>query len=85
MENKTNPLNTILTIILILLFPLGIIYCIGTALFSDKRTFATFLGITMIFGIGILLGIYLVQPSWYDPIIAWFIDTWEWIKGIFIK
>lgn len=74
---------TIRTVLLIIFFPLGLLYCIGTALFSDKRNFRTYIGIITLMGLSLLLGIYLVQPEWFDPIIAWCVDAWNWFAGIF--
>jgi len=84
MENKS-PIKKILTVLLIILFPLGMIYCIGIALFSDKRSFKTFIGIVLIFGIGILLGMYFIDHTVYDAIINWIVKAWEWVKGIFVR
>ena len=62
-------------ILLILLFPLGIIFCIGRALFTGKD-FYSYLGMFFIFGLGVLLGIYLGNPEmvkgWINTIGGWF-------------
>ena len=60
-------LNKILTIIMIILFPLGIIYCIGKNLFSDN--FASFLGGIFIFILGVGLSIYYLRPDILEPIL----------------
>lgn len=64
-----------LRILLIVLFPLGIVFCIGKALFSNKD-FSSFLGVLIICGLGILLGFYIGQPEtvegWVQAVVGWF-------------
>lgn len=67
----------ILTVLMIILFPLGIVYCIGINLFAGKK-FTAFLGGVLLFGVGMLLAIYLVRPEYY-------VIAWEYVKGWFIK
>lgn len=61
-------------IFLIILFPLGIVFCIGKALFSNKD-FASFLGMILILGVGVLLGVYLGNPEmvngWIQTVQSW--------------
>lgn len=64
-------------IFLIILFPLGIVFCIGKALFSNKD-FASFLGMILIFGIGVLLGVYLGNPEMVNE---WIQTIQSWIGG----
>lgn len=65
-------MKKIFKVLLIILFPLGIIYCIGQNLFS--KNFAGFLGAIFILGGGVLLGIYIKDPQF-------FINLWESIKS----
>lgn len=64
-------------IFLIILFPLGIVFCIGKALFSNKD-FASFLGMILILGIGVLLGVYLGNPEMVN---GWIQTVQSWIGG----
>lgn len=64
-------------IFLIILFPLGIVFCIGKALFSNKD-FASFLGMVLILGIGVLLGVYLGNPEMVN---GWIQTVQSWIGG----
>lgn len=50
----------IFKLLLVVLFPVGIAYCILHTLGKD---FTCFLGALFICGIGILLGIYLISPE----------------------
>ncbi len=58
------------TILLIVFFPLGIIFCI---LHSLGKSFITFLGSIFICAIGILIGIYIIQPelihTWWNDFV----------------
>lgn len=54
-------MKKILRIILIILFPLGIVYCVLNSLLGNK--FTGFLGIIFACGIGVVLGIYLIEPQ----------------------
>lgn len=56
-----------LTILLIVFFPLGIIYCVGKNLFTGG--FASFLGGVFLCGIGALLVIYFLRYDLVEPII----------------
>lgn len=62
-------------IFLIVLFPLGIVYCVGRALFTGNG-FASYLGMFFIFGFGTLLGVYLANPEmvrgWFQTVAGWF-------------
>ena len=49
-------------IMMVILFPIGILYCIGRALFTGNG-FASYLGMIFIFGIGILLGVHFGNPE----------------------
>ena len=60
-------LKKIATIIMIVLFPLGMIYCIGKNLFSGN--FASFLGGVCLFIVGFILAIFLLRPDIVEPII----------------
>ena len=53
-------LKKVMTIIMIAIFPLGMIYCVFHSMFKD---FASFIGSIFLIGIGVVLGIYLVQPE----------------------
>ena len=66
MESKSK----FLRIILIVLFPLGIIYCVGKNLFSGN--FVTFLGGVLLFGLGFLLALWTLRPDLVEPIINFF-------------
>lgn len=63
-------LNKILTIIMIIIFPLGIIYCVGKNLFNGN--FASFIGGILLFVIGFVLAIFLLRPDIAQPIITFF-------------
>ena len=56
----------VLRIILIVLFPLGIIFCIGKNLFSGN--FVSFLGGVLLFGLGFLLALWTLRPDLVEPI-----------------
>lgn len=68
--------KTILIVLLVVLFPLGILYCVGRALFADNRNFATYLGILFIFlgGFALCVGMF-----WRD--LPWVITAIEWVKN----
>lgn len=55
-------------IILWILFPLGLLYCIGKSLFGGS--FANFLGGVTLFGIGMLVSIYFFRPDIVSPVIT---------------
>lgn len=73
-----NKLNKILTIIMIILFPLGIIYCIGKNLFNGN--FASFLGGWFLFGLGFVFCIILLRPDISEPVFEFFRS----IKGVLL-
>lgn len=64
----------IAVILLIVLFPIGMIYCIGKALFADKRGFAVYLGMLFIFigGFALCVGIFWQDLPWMVSVVAWF-------------
>ena len=62
--------NKILTLLLIIFFPLGIVFCIGKNLFS--RDFWSFLGGLLLFACGFVLAIYLFRYDIIEPIITFF-------------
>ena len=70
-------LKTIGIILLVVLFPIGILYCIGKALFGDKRNFVTYLGMFFIFAAGFCLCAGLF---WHD--LPWMVTAVEWVKNI---
>lgn len=53
-------LKKIGTTLLVIFFPLGILYCVIHTL---GREFSTFLGSIFLLGIGILVGVYIVEPQ----------------------
>lgn len=61
--------------LLIILFPLGALFCLGRALF--KHDWLTFLGVIIAFLIGMVLGSYLMNPEWYAP----FFNFWARLFG----
>lgn len=65
-----------LTRILIILFPLGIIYCILHCLGKD---FVSFIGGLLLCGIGVLVGIYITDP---ERITATITAALNWGRGI---
>ena len=74
----------VLLALLIILFPVGIIYCIGKAFFADKRTWVTFLGILFLGIIAYLLADYVVAStgvSITQGIIDWFAKVIQIFKS----
>ena len=61
-------LKKIATIIMIVLLPLGMIYCIGKNLFNGN--FASFLGGVSLLVVGFVLAIVLLRPDIVEPIIS---------------
>ena len=61
-------LKKIATILMIVLLPIGMIYCIGKNLFNGN--FASFLGGISLFVIGFVLAIVLLRPDIVEPIIS---------------
>jgi hypothetical protein len=61
-------LKKIATIIMIVLLPLGMIYCIGKNLFNGN--FASFLGGVSLLVVGFVLAIVLLRPDIVGPIIS---------------
>lgn len=59
-----------LKIIMIVLFPIGIIYCIGKNLFGSN--FVAFLGGLFLLIIGFVLAIFLLRPDIVEPIFNFF-------------
>lgn len=53
-------IKKIVKMLLIIFFPIGILYCLLHTLGKD---FICFLGALFIFGIGILVGIYIISPE----------------------
>ena len=66
MDNKSKIFRTIM----IILFPLGILYCVGRNLF--KSDFASFLGGLFLLAGGFVLAIFLLRPDLVEPIISFF-------------
>lgn len=66
-------LKKILSVIMIIFFPLGIIYCLFHCLGKD---FICFLGSIFMCAIGVLIGIYLVEPQIL-------INLWEKVLQVF--
>lgn len=69
-------LKKIGTALLIILFPLGMIYCLVHALGKD---FICFLGCLLFCGCGIVLGMYLANP---ELVIAWVKAVLGWLPFI---
>ena len=65
-----NKLKKIFRIMLIVLFPLGVLFCIGKNLFSGN--FVGFLGGLFLFVIGAIVGLIIFAPEVYQPIINFF-------------
>ena len=63
-------LNKVLTIIMIILFPLGIVYCICKNLFSGN--FASFLGGVLLFAGGFIVSVVLLRYDIIQSIGAFF-------------
>ena len=64
--------KTILHILLVIFFPLGIIYAIIHTIAKD---FTSFIGGICLVGVGVLIGIYLIKP---DLIMNWL----QWLLSI---
>lgn len=62
--------NKVLTIIMIILFPIGIVYCVGKNLFGGN--FVSFLGGVLLCGLGFVLALFLLRPDLVEPIINFF-------------
>ena len=62
--------SKILRLILIILFPLGIVYCVGKNLFNGN--FVSFLGGVCLFALGFLLALWTLRPDLVQPIISFF-------------
>lgn len=58
-------------IVLVVLFPLGVIYCVGKNLFSGN--FSAFLGGVFLFAIGFGLSVYLLRPDIVENILRFFV------------
>lgn len=61
--------NMIKNIILIILFPLGIIYCIGKCLFANSL--CGFIGALLLCVCGFCIGVYLYDTGVLDTCIAY--------------
>ena len=59
-------------LLLIVFFPLGIIYCIGKNLFGGG--FASFLGGIFLFAVGFIVALYFLRYDLVKPVIG-FIQT----------
>lgn len=64
-------LKTILIVIVVILFPIGILYCIGKALFADNRTFATYLGMLFIFLAGFIVCFLIFRQDLVQAAVNW--------------
>ena len=69
-------MKKIIKILLVVLFPLGALYCIGRALFNDSG-FSGFFGCLLLAGAGILFGMYLVDPLIFQKAIAPIVDLFS--------
>ena len=63
-------LKKILSIMMIVLFPVGILYCVGKNLFSGN--FATFMGGVLLFASGFVLALFLLRPDVVAPVASFF-------------
>ena len=63
-------LKKVLRTLLIIFFPLGILYCIGKALFGSS--FSSFLGGIFLCGVGFVLAIYFFRYDLIEPIVVFF-------------
>ena len=61
---------------MIIIFPLGIIYCVGKNLFNGN--FAAFLGGIFLFIGGFVLALFVLRPDIVEPILTFF----KLIKGV---
>lgn len=60
-----NKLNKLITILFIILFPLGIIYCVGKCLFANS--IAGFIGALLLCVAGFCIGVYLYDIGVLTP------------------
>ena len=67
---NNNELNKKTKMLLVILLPLGIVYCIGKNLFGSN--FVAFLGGVLIFAAGFLLALFLLRPDIVEPIVNLF-------------
>jgi hypothetical protein len=63
-------MKKILNTLLIIFFPLGVLYCVGKNLFSGN--FASFLGGIFLVCIGFCLAIYFLRPDLIEQILVFF-------------
>jgi hypothetical protein len=70
--------------LLVILFPLGIIYSIGKALFS-RGDFVIFLGCLSISLLSFIGGVLLMynNPQWIEPILTFLSSVWTAVKVLF--
>ena len=71
--------QTLLTILLIVFFPLGILFCVGKNLFSGG--FTQFLGGILLFAAGAVLAIYFLRYDLIEPVIVFVQNTFQSIIG----
>ena len=57
-------------IVMMVLFPLGIIYCVGKNLFSGN--FASFMGGVFLFVLGFVVSVCWLRPDIFQSIISFF-------------
>ena len=62
--------SKVLNILLVIFFPVGIIYCIGKNLFGGN--FSTFLGGLLLFASGFVLALFLLRPDIVKPVLSFF-------------
>lgn len=65
-------MEKVIKTLLIIFFPLGIVYCVGKNLFRDS--FACFLGGIFLCAIGAALAIYFLRPDIVQQIIEFFMQ-----------
>lgn len=62
-------MKKLLKVLLVLIFPLGMLYCIGKNLFSGNA--ASFLGGVLLLAIGFILAVGLLRHDLIDLVIAY--------------
>ena len=70
-EREMEKLKKALRILMVVIFPLGVIYCVGKSLFSGG--FAQFLGGIFLAIVGALLAIYFLRYDLIEPIVNFFV------------
>lgn len=73
-------LKKIFSIIMVVFFPLSIMYCIMHALTKD---FCCFLGCLFMVAIGFFVAVYVYEPQLLQQVADWFIGVFDGIKGLF--